>query len=49
MGTDFVKFRQLREVGVFLDEDILRLGWLCFRFQKLGPSEEIHNVAVGQF
>ena len=32
-----------------MDGDVLRPGWPCFRFQKLGPSEEIPNVAVGQF
>ena len=32
-----------------MDWDILRPGWQCFGFQKLGPSLEIPNVAVGQF
>ena len=30
-----------------MDEDVLRSEWSCFRFQKLGPSEEIPNAVVG--
>ena len=32
-----------------MDGDILRPGWPCFRFQRLGLSEEIPRVVVGQF
>ena len=32
-----------------MDGDILRPGWQCFRFQRLGLSEEIPRVVVGQF
>ena len=32
-----------------MDGDILRLGWPCFRFQRLGLSNEIPSVAIGQF
>ena len=47
MGTDFVEFRQLQEVGIFsyvvysltkghfMDEDLLRPRRLCYRSQKL--------------
>ena len=47
MGTDFVEFQQLQEVGMFsylvyslakshlMDGDLLRLGWPCFRSQNL--------------
>ena len=31
-----------------MNGDILRLGWPCFRFQRLGISEEIPRVVVGQ-
>ena len=32
-----------------MDGDILRSGWPCFQFQRLGMSEEIPRVVVGQF
>ena len=32
-----------------MDGDILRLGWSCFQFQRLGLSDEIPRVVVGQF
>ena len=32
-----------------MDRDILRPGWLCFQFQRLGFSDEISRVVVGQF
>ena len=32
-----------------MDVDILRLGWPYFWFQRLGLSEEIPRVVVGQF
>ena len=32
-----------------MDRDVLRPGWPCFRFQKLGPSEEIPSVVVNSF
>ena len=32
-----------------MDEDILRLGWPCIRFQRLGLNDEIPRVVVGQF
>ena len=32
-----------------MNGDILRPGWSCFRFQRLGISEEIPRVVVGQF
>ena len=47
MGTDFVEFRQLQEVGIFsylvysfakshfMDGDLLRLGRPCYRSQNL--------------
>ena len=47
VGTGFVEFRQLQEVGfsptcfilwlkaILMDSDILRPGWPCFRFQKI--------------
>ena len=47
MGTDFVEFQQLQEVGVFsylvfslakshfMDGDLLRPEWSCFRSQNL--------------
>ena len=45
MGTDFVEFRQLQEVGIFSYlvyslakshyEDLLRPEWPCFRSQNL--------------
>ena len=61
MGTGIVEFRQLQEVGVFFyliysltkshfnGWDILRPGWPCFQFQRLGLSDEIPRVVVGQF
>ena len=47
MGTDFVEFRQLKEVGIFsylvyslakrrfMDGDLLRPGRPCYRSQNL--------------
>ena len=47
IGTDFVEFRKLQEVGIFsyfvyslakshfMDEDLLRPGRLCYRSQNL--------------
>ena len=32
-----------------MDEDILRPRWPCFQFQRLGLSDEIPRVVVGQF
>ena len=32
-----------------MDGDILRPGWPCFQFQRLGLGEEILRVVVGQF
>ena len=32
-----------------MDEDILRSGWPCFRFQRLGLSEEIPRMVVNSF
>ena len=33
-----------------MDRDVLRLEWPCIQFQKkLGLSEEIPRVVVGQF
>ena len=32
-----------------MNVDILRLGWPCFQFQRLGLSDEIPRVVVGQF
>ena len=32
-----------------MDGDIMRLGWPCFQFQRLGLSDEIPRVVVGQF
>ena len=30
-----------------MDEDILRPGWPCFQFQRLGLSDEIPRVVFG--
>ena len=32
-----------------MDEDIWRPEWPCFQFQRLGLSDEIPGVVVGQF
>ena len=32
-----------------MDRDIMRPGWPCFQFQRLGLSGEIPKVVVGQF
>ena len=32
-----------------MDRDVLRPGWLCIQFQKLGPSGEIPRVVFGKF
>ena len=32
-----------------MDGDILRPRWPCFEFQRLGLSDEIPRVVVGQF
>ena len=32
-----------------MNGDILRPGWPCFQFQRLGLSDEIPRVVVGQF
>ena len=32
-----------------MDGDILRPRWSCFQFQRLGLSDEIPRVVVGQF
>ena len=46
MDTDLVEFRKLQEVGIFsylvyslaksyfMDEDLLRPGWPCYRSQN---------------
>ena len=34
---------------ILMDGDILRPGWLCFQFQRLGLSDKIPRVVVGQF
>ena len=61
MGTGIVEFRQLREVGVFPyliyslakshfnEWGYLEARWPCFQFQRLGLSDEIPKVVVGQF
>ena len=30
-----------------MDRDVLRPGWPCIQFQKLGLSEEIPSVVIG--
>ena len=35
--------------AILINEDILRPGWSCFRFQRLGISEKIPRVAISQF
>ena len=32
-----------------MDGDILRPEWQCFQFQRLGLSDEIPRMVVGQF
>ena len=32
-----------------MDREVLRPEWLCFQFQRLGLSDEIPRVVVGQF
>ena len=32
-----------------MDGDILRPGWPCIRFPKLGLNDEIPRVVIGQF
>ena len=32
-----------------MDKDVMIPGWSCIQFQKLGLSEEIPRVVVGQF
>ena len=32
-----------------MDRDVLGPEWRCIQFQKLGLSEEIARVVVGQF
>ena len=32
-----------------MDRNVLRLGWPCIQFQKLGLSGEIPSVVVRQF
>ena len=32
-----------------MDGDILRPGWLCFQFQRLGVSDEILSMVVDSF
>ena len=53
MGTDFVEFRQLQELGIFsylvyswakshfMDGDLLRPKRSCYRLKIFEPSEEI--------
>ena len=31
-----------------MDGDILKPGWPCFQFQRLGLSDEIPRMVVGQ-
>ena len=32
-----------------MDGDVLRPGWPCFRFQRLGLSEEIPRMVMNSF
>ena len=34
---------------ILMDGDILRSGWSCLQFKRLGLSDEILRVVVGQF